>query len=108
VLLNKTILGVFAVAAVCVATLLIGVLIGEGINAVARWGKLDAASPRELTRLLWAGGDPSMILLNSLLVGAHPAPALHAIELKFFRKCPLLTSLWPKSGLVESLSSPRS
>jgi lysophospholipase L1-like esterase len=39
VLLNKTILGVLAVAAVCVVTL----LIGEGINAVARWSKLDGS-----------------------------------------------------------------
>jgi hypothetical protein len=37
--LNKTILGALAVAAVCVATL----LIGEGINAVARWSKLDGS-----------------------------------------------------------------
>jgi lysophospholipase L1-like esterase len=37
--LNKTILSVVAVAAVCVATL----LIGEGINAVARWSKLDGS-----------------------------------------------------------------
>ena len=37
--MNKTILGALAVAAVCVATL----LIGEGINAVARWSKLDGS-----------------------------------------------------------------
>ena len=65
--MNKKILGVVAVAAVCVATL----LIGEGINAVARWSKLDGSVTFHTYRLIKKALSKKVVTVNS---GDHDGP----------------------------------
>jgi hypothetical protein len=74
VLLNKKILGVVTVAAVCVATL----LIGEGINAIARWKKLDGSITFHTYRLIKKSLSKKVVTVNSVDVtvnsGDHDGP----------------------------------
>lgn len=65
--MNKKILGVVAVAAVCVATL----LIGEGINAVARWSTLDGSLSFHTYRLIKKALSKKVVTVNS---GDHDGP----------------------------------